>query len=182
MDALIWLLIIWNFIVTCWDAYAAGMLWGMSKSKFERFFSASVFALAFVGFFYTFILVGVAIGVLSEVFMLGTNVVLGAPIILFGIVITVNGWIQAIRERSIVGFLVSIYNTIAIVWDLRVWFASLKIMTELGGLKSLASAAGESDDNKVKVILFLAVGLIVTTLIVVGLFNAGKRKALISSR
>ncbi|MEM5834863.1 MAG: hypothetical protein QXQ69_03390, partial [Candidatus Aenigmatarchaeota archaeon] len=176
MDLLLWLIIAWNFFVSCWNAYASGLLWGISKGKGEKAIALVVLALALVGFYYTFILVGIALNILSTQFLLPINVIVGLPIILLGVVITINGWIEAIRTRSLRGILVSIYNTLALLWDINVWIRSFESIKDMGIIESLIESVEDSKDSS-KAIIFLVIGLIITALVVVGFFYAGKKTA-----
>ncbi len=169
----LWVLVFLNFLISAWDSYAAGMLWGMSKNWANRVISISAMILGFAGMLYSFVIVGIIFNLIPETYLIATNVLLGFPIIVAGIVITINGWIQSLRRRSILGFLINIWNTFAIIWDIRIWFNSLGELKEMGGMTSLLKG---DNDSKGKAILFLIVAIILTCMISIGLFITGKKK------
>jgi hypothetical protein len=172
---MLWLLIILNFLICAWDGYASGILLEKAQDKFDKALAYIVFIMGYVGFVYTFILVGVATDFISEVWLLPTNVFLGAPIIVTGIVITIDGWRTTFRTGSIFGGAISIWNTFAIIHDIRVWFRSLSVLREVGGVKGIVEIAVDDDsDAKVKVILLGIVGVVLATLVVYGLHKAGR--------
>jgi len=167
------LVIILNFLICGWDSFAAGMLWGGATTRFERILSACAMTIGFVGMFYTFILVGVVVGVLGQEFLIATNVVLGIPLIGAGIVITVHSWMQVWRERRWWQFAISIWNSFAIIWDITVWIRSVQALGSIGDLGSLLKGG----DARVKAIMFLIVAFILTCLISIGLFKVGMEGA-----
>ena len=131
--------------------------------------------MGFVGFVYTFILVGVATEYISAVFLLPTNVILGLPIILTGIVITIDGWKTTMRTKNGWSFAISIWNTFAIIHDINVWFRSVQMLGEIGGFKGLMKIAVDDDsDVKIKVILLVTTGVIGAVMIVYGLHKVGR--------
>lgn len=171
---MLWLLIILNFLICTWDAYASGAIWGQARNTLDKALAVVIFVLAYTGFLYTIVLVGIVIGYLPEVWLLGANVFLGGPIILTGIVITIHGWIQAIRTRSLLGGAVSIWNTFATFHNIGVWIKSFRALKDIGGIKGLINAADEGK-GKTKVALFLLVAVIITTLFIYGMFKVGVR-------
>jgi hypothetical protein len=174
---LLWLLIVLNFLICCWDAWVAGIIWEKAQSTLEQVLAACAFVMGYVGFFYTMILVGIVTNYLPREWLLAANVYLGAPIILTGIFITIHGWIQTIRTRSITSGLVSVWNTFAIIHDIRVWLYSVRALKDIGGLKGLWNIADDTDSKKAKIALFGLLALVLTTLIIFGLFRAGQNYA-----
>lgn len=172
---LIWLLIILNLLICAWDSYAAGMLWGMNDKKraWTRVIAGCALTIGFVGMLYTFILLGVVFGFLPETYVLAANVILGLPLISAGIVITIQGWIDTIRNRSFLGGLISVWNTFALVWDIKVWIDSFKAIKDMG----IANVLRTDNDSKAKVVLFLVVAVVIAGLISFGLFKVGKKKS-----
>lgn len=172
---MLWLVIILNLLISCWNAIVAGVLWEKSKNRFNKFLSICALGTALVGLYYSFILIGVAVGVLGVEFLWGSNVILGLPIVFFGIVITIDGWIKAIEQKSILAGLVSIYNTFATVRNIRVWIDSLRILSKMGGLKAMIKGLKGRGRSRGKAILFLMIAAIIALLFVIGLFYAGRK-------
>lgn len=172
---LIWLFIVLNFLICAWDSYAAGMLWGMKDKNriWTKVIAGCALTIGFVGMLYTFILIGVAFGFLPETYILAANVFLGLPLISAGIVITVQGWIDTIRNRSFLGGLISIWNTFAMIWNIKVWVDSFKMIKDIG----LGNVLKSDSDSKAKVVLFLIVAVAIAGLISFGLFRVGKQKS-----
>ena len=113
-----------------------------------------------------------SVGLLGGEFLIGTNVILGLPIIAAGIVITIHGWHQAIKNRSFLGGAISVWNTFAIIHDIRVWIKSFEVFKDIG----IGGMFKSNEDSKGKVALFVILAVVITALISVGLFNAGRRK------
>lgn len=174
---MLWFFTVLNLLISCWNAIVAGVLWEKSKNKFNRFLSICALGMALAGFYYSLILLGVALGILSVEFLVGSNVILGLPIIFFGIVVTIDGWRKAMEQKSILAGLVSIYNTFATVRNIRVWLNSLRILSKMGGLKAMIRGLKGGGRSKGKAILFLIIAAIITLLFVIGLFYAGRKMA-----
>jgi len=174
---MIWLLIVLNFLICAWNSFASGFIWESAKSKTEKFIAGAALTIGFVGMLYTFVLIGVATNILGQEFLLGSNVILGLPLILAGIVITVHGWVQTIRHRSFWHGLISVWNTFAVIWDIRVWIQSIQAVGQLGGFKGMFSELKKDRDYKIKAIIFGIVAVAGTALISIGLFNMGRKKA-----
>ena len=172
---LIWLLIILNLLICAWDSYASGMLWGINDKKriWMRVIAGCALTIGFVGMLYTFILIGIVFGLVPETYLLAANVILGLPLISAGIVITVQGWIDTIRNKNFLGGLISIWNTFALIWNIKVWIDSFKAIKEIGIVNLLKT----DNDSKAKVVLFLIVAVIMAGLISFGLFMVGKKKS-----
>ena len=170
---LIWLLIVLNLLICAWDSYAAGLLWGIDVKKkgLTRLIAGSALTIGFIGMLYTFVLIGIVFGLVPETYLLAANVILGLPLIAAGIVITIQGWIDTIRNRSFLGGLISVWNTFALIWNIKVWIDSFRAIKELGIVNVLKS----DNDSKAKVILFLIVAVITAGLISFGLFKVGKK-------
>lgn len=165
-----WLLVILNVLICGWDSFAAGLLWGATKNTFQKFIAGCALTIGVVGMLYSFVLVGVLTNFLSSGWLIASNVFLGAPLIAAGIVITIDGWRNAIKTKSFWGILINIWNTFAVIWDIRVWFDSVKMMNDAGGLGSLL----KSDRDSKNATMFIVVAVIMTALISVGLFLKGK--------
>lgn len=179
MNALFWFLVVLNFVICAWDAYASGYIWGRSDDGrgndwLEKLLSVIVFILSYAGFAYTFILIAIGFGVISEEWLLAANVFIGGPIIVTGVVIWIHGIITTVQERSLGGGLVSVWNTFAIIHNVQVWFESLSMLKEMGGLGGLLKST-DDDDSAVVVVALLAV--ILSTLFCFSLFRAGAQKS-----
>lgn len=172
---MLWFLIPLNLLISCWNAIVSGVRWEKSQDKFNKFLSLCILGIALVGFYYSFILIGVAVGILGVEFLLGSNVTLGLPIIFFGVVATIDGWKKAIEQKSISAGLVSIYNTFATVRNIRVWINSVRILNKMGGLKAMIKGLKGGGRSKGKAILFLIIAATITLLLVIGLFYAGRK-------
>jgi len=168
-----WFIVVLNILICLWDSYAGGILWGSSKDNiFYKMTAMCALIIGFVGLLYSFVLIGVLTNYLPETYLILSNVFLGIPLIGAGIVITIQGWIDSIRHRSIFGILISLWNTFAMFWNIKVWIDSVKMLSEIGIGKAL-----EGDgDSKIKIIIFLIIALIVAVAISFGLFFVGEKK------
>ena len=164
-----WLLIVLNLLICCWDGWVSGIIWGSARNNLEKLLAVSAFVIGYVGFAYTIVLIAVATGYLGTEWLVATNVYMGLPLLLTGIIITAHSVMQAIRTRSISSILVSIWNCFATFHNIRVWFASVKYLKELGGLKKLLKS-----DSKKSIYMVLLVGFIMSTLVIYGLFRHGE--------
>lgn len=179
MQSLLWLLVVVNFLICAWDAYASGVIWEKATTLLEKLLAGSAFVMGYIGFFYTMILVGILVDLIPSVYLLPMNVFLGIPLIGTGIVITVHSVLQAWRSRSLGDILVAIWNTFAIIHDIRVWFRSVALLREIGGVKGMIEITSDLDDNKkVAIVLYTVVALVLTTLFMYGLHRAGREYAL----
>lgn len=125
--------------------------------------------LGFVGLTYSFILAAVALGYLGQQYLLATNVILGLPIIVFGIIITIDSIIIAYKKKSFWSVAIALYNTVSTAWNIFIWMESIK---EVGGFGEAASDLAD-EDARVAVLVAAVAGLVISY----GLFQLGRKKA-----
>ena len=174
------LILVFDFVVSLWNAYASGVTWGLLRHQpGQRFSKACAIAglgLAFAGMAYatTIVLAWVAllIGFLAPwdfVYLVSFDfLVFGAMIIGFGLLITVQSVTIAWRQRNFGAIAVAAWNTFAEVWD---------IATYLQGFQTAASVlkGGRQDRGNVLAVLLVAVSI--ALLVTYFAFRAGLRKA-----
>jgi hypothetical protein len=184
---LIILLLVFNTVISCWNAYAAGLGW-REATGFMRLVVWSALVMSACGFFQTFAIVGAVIaaashwitpaqlqGMLSLTYLLIIVPVLGS-----GLIITIHSWRQAMQTRSALDIGVAGYNTFAM--GKNAYDAASGIPDALAGVGSLF--APDSDDSAQSMIAKLVIVLIlfVAGVLAVGgtwlFFRMGRRAAM----
>lgn len=165
----IWLLVLWNTAVSLWNSYASGQMYELADSPWVKIVSISGGIMGFVGLTYSFIMAAVALGYLGQQYLLATNVILGLPIIVFGIIITIDSIIIAYKRKSIMSVGIALYNTVSTAWNIFVWMESLE---QVGGFGEAASDLAD-EDARAAVLAAAVAGLLISF----GLFQLGRKKA-----
>lgn len=163
----LWIIAVINFVISGWNSYSSGRLWEMSDDALGKFIAGAVLVQGFVGMAYAFVLVAIGLGYLNPEYLLPTNVILGVPLLASGAVILVQSWVALIKNRSIGNFLVTLWNTVAFAWNVKVW---LDALDATGGM---VPAAGDLlDDDDAFVVLLVAV--VLGAFLSLGLFQVGR--------
>lgn len=165
----IWFLVLWNTAISLWNSYSSGQMYELADNTWLKVVAVSGGILGFVGLTYSVIMAAVALGHLGQQYLLATNVILGLPIIIFGIIITIDSIIIAYKRKSIWSVAIALYNTVSTAWNIFVWMESLK---EVGGFGEAASDLAD-EDARLTVLVAGIAGLLISY----GLFQLGRKKA-----
>jgi hypothetical protein len=121
---LIALLLIWNFGVSIWNAYAVGSSWARVEANggtFGKLMLWSGWIMSAIGFTWTYLfIIGYVLYAFGKVdqeainamFSLGYLIIV-IPALGSGLLITLNSWRIALQERSMGNTAVAMYNTSA---------------------------------------------------------------------
>ncbi len=126
--------ILFDFFISLWDAYASGVNKGViEKNAFTGIFTKIVvyagLGIAFAGM--TYVLIIILSFILYYIGYIGVSVityalsfdflVFGFLIISFGIIVTIQSILYAIKRRSIGSIFISLFNMVIIIWDVSVY-------------------------------------------------------------
>ena len=163
------LILVFDFVVSIWNAYASGYNIGMLKKSgkggFTKAAAYSGLGLAFVGITYVLVVVlgfiayafqYVSIGVVEYVLALDF-LVFGLMIIGFGLMITIQSIIVAANRRSFGSIAVAIWNTFAEVFDIASYVESFR-----GTLQIIKSDRDDRGSAYLIIIIALLIGYIIT--------------------
>lgn len=174
------LIIAFDFVVSLWNAYASGVVWGLLRNQpgkaFSKVSAAAGLGLAFAGMAYstTIVLSWIALQVgflaIWDFLYLASFdfLVFGAMIIGFGLVVTAQSLAIAYRRRSFGSIAIAVWNTFAEVWD---------IATYVQGFQAAASVMKGDRRDRANVVAILAVAVAVALIITYFAFRQGLRKA-----
>jgi hypothetical protein len=169
-SAMLIIIIIWNTLVSIWNSYASGILWEHGKSKWEKTISILALVAGFIGIFYTFILIFIALNYLPNTFLIYSNVFIGWAFIPLGLVFIADG-IRTYRETKSGWILFfTILNSFITIWNLFAWIQSIKMFTELGGIKTMLKENRNSW-------LFIIIAILGAIFLAYGFFTLGRKKA-----
>ncbi|MGC8687640.1 MAG: hypothetical protein ACP5RM_02995 [Candidatus Micrarchaeia archaeon] len=174
------LILIFDFVISVWDAYASGYNIGIlrkaDKGSFSLVASYAGLGLGFVGITYVMIIVisllAYAVGYVGpgvvEYAMAFNFLVFGLLIIGFGTVITIQSIMVAAKRRNFMSIFLAIYNTIALVWDIAIYAEGFR--SAVGILK------GDRNDRGNAMIIVLA-AVLVAFFITHAAYKRGLKKA-----
>ncbi len=186
MDILTIGIMIFNLLISLWNAYASGynsvLLERTKKMPFKDFFNiANSFSLvlAFGGASYSlsfFIsLIASSLGYVSQEVALLISaysfLVFGGLITFAGIVIAIESIIVAYYKRSFWSIGIAIYNTVASIWNLYNYITSFSYVKEIAG------QYGSSEDNRTKAIIIIVIAALIALFLVYSFYKIGKKKA-----
>ena len=186
MDILTISIMIFNLLISLWNAYASGynsvLLERTKKMPFKDFFNiANSFSLvlAFGGASYSlsfFIsLIASSLGYVSQEVALLISaysfLVFGGLITFAGIVIAIESIIVAYYKRSFWSIGIAIYNTVASIWNLYNYITSFSYVKEIAG------QYGSSEDNRTKAIIIIVIAALIALFLVYSFYKIGKKKA-----
>ena len=182
------LLVILNLFISFFNARSVGRVWVETKALggAVRIVAWAGAIQSAVGFTYCYaIILGFLLttfGILPvEVlnFMLSlVYLAIIIPLIGSGIIIMIESWIVAFRERSLVNCGIAVWNTFAQAYNTYSAIKSFEAVWESvsGGFGHIMDSDGDSDDAKFKlaiiVAIFALVGGILTTVLIVGKYSA----------
>jgi len=163
------LILVFDFVVSIWNAYASGYNIGMLKKSgkggFTKAAAYSGLGLAFVGITYVLVVVlgfiayafqYVSIGVVEYVLALDF-LVFGLMIIGFGFMVTIQSIIVAANRKSFGSIAVAIWNTFAEVFDIASYAESFR-----GTLQIIKSNREDRGNAYVIIIIALLIGYLIT--------------------
>lgn len=174
------LVIVIDFALSLWNAYASGLIWGLLRNQPGRTFSkvcaGAGLGLAFAGMAYaTLIVLGyvaLVVGFLAVwdfLYLASFDLlVFGGMIIGFGLVITVQSVTIAYRKRSFGSIAVASWNVFAEIWD---------IATYAEGFKDASAVLRGDRRDRTNLYAIVAVAVGVALLITYVAFRQGLRKA-----
>lgn len=173
-------ILLFDFVVSLWNAYASGVVWGLLRRQpgrtFEKVCAVAGVGLAFSGMAYatTIVLSWVALqvgflAIWDFLYLVSFDfLVFGAMIIGFGLVVTAQSVAIAYRQRNFGSIAVAVWNTFAEVWDIAIYVQGFQ--TAAGVLK------GDRRD-RANVVAILAVAIAVALIITYFAFRQGLNKA-----
>lgn len=163
------LVLIFDFVLSIWNAYASGYNIGIiNKTKQEGFSKIAAYSglgLAFVGITYVLIVVlsiiAFAVGYIGsatvEYAFAFDFLVFGLMIAGFGLMITIQSILIAAKRRSIGSIFVAIYNVVVEIWDVASYVSGFKQAT------SILKADREERGNALMIVLIAAlIGYFIT--------------------
>ena len=121
---LVVLLLIWNFGVSAWNAYAVGSNWARIEATgglFGKIMLWCGWLMSAIGFTWCYLfLIGFIMHIVgwldqeavSAMFSLGYLIII-IPALGTGLIITIHSWMNAYKERSVGNFTIATYNTSA---------------------------------------------------------------------
>jgi len=183
IDILYILIIIFDILISIWNAYNAGkaleyMKLNNIESDWPRMVAYSTLILSFAGaaygnasllsivaYYLGYIDIYTLLGVLSFSFL-----VFGFLIILFGIVVTVNSIIVASKTKRFFDIFIAIYNSIAVIWDIYSYIEGFSTAFSI-----LRNQFGNEERNSQGVfILIIIAAVLIAVFMVYGAFKYGK--------
>ena len=183
VDILTVLILVIDFGFSIWNAYASGLNVEMLRrgggSSWLKAVAYSGLGLAYAGASYVMIIVvgyaAYAFGyVTADVVegVLGLDfLVFGLLIIGFGLMITIQSIIMAVRRRSLGSIVIAVWNTFAEIWDIASYAEGF------GDAVSMVKGAGGNERDETSVIIIVIVALLIAYFIVHAAYLHGKRKA-----
>lgn len=177
---LVGLLLIFDFVISIWNAYASGynigMLRKLGKGGFSRAAAYSGLGLAFAGMTYVLIVVlsfiayalgYVGIGVVD--YALAFNfIVFGLMIIGFGIMVTIQSIIIAVHRKSFGSIIIAIWNTFAIVFD---------IASYVEGFRASVNMLKANKSDRANALVIVLVAVLIAYFITHAMYKHGLKKA-----
>jgi len=198
---LIFFILVLNFGLSWWNAYAVGRVWAETKAYggFARLVAWSGAIMSACGFTYVYVIIlGVGFQAIAPfflepeqiarlpryteaIFSLGYVMII-LPVIGSGLIIAVHSWMVAWRERTFSSGTVATYNTLADVYN--IYQAVSYTPKALGNISGIFGGDDDDDNGLVAIVVILvlcaAIGGVVTTVII--LRRAAKMSAREGSR
>jgi hypothetical protein len=178
------LIIILDFAISVWNAYASGFNIGMLKktrgkpSAFQEVSSYAGLGLAFIGMSYVLAIVlsfaGASFGYIDPGtvdFILAFDfLVFGILIIGLGIIITIQSIIIASQRKSIGNILGVVWNAFAGAWDIYAYASGFK--------QSVDILRREDRERETDALIVIIVAVLISFFIVYAAYKHGYNKAL----
>ena len=183
VDILTVLILAIDFGLSIWNAYASGMniesLRRGGGSSWLEAVAYSGLGLAYAGATYVMIIVvgyaAYAFGYVSSDVVdavLGLDfLVFGVLIIGFGLMITIQSIIVAVRRRSLGSVIVAAWNIFAEIWDIAGYVEGFSEAV------SMVKGVGRDERDETSLILIVIVALLIAYFIVHAAYINGKKKA-----
>jgi hypothetical protein len=183
VDILTIVILALDFGLSIWNAYASGLnvetLGREGGSSWLRVVAYSGLGLAYSGISYVMLIVvgyvAYALGYVSADVVggvLGLDFLFfGLLIIGFGLMVTIQSIIVAVRRRSFGSIAVAIWNVFAEIWDIAGYAEGF------GEAVSLVRGAGSDERDETSMVLIVIVALLIAYFIVHAAYIHGKRKA-----
>jgi len=183
VDILTLLILILDFGFSIWNAYASGMnvetLRREGGSSWLRAVAYSGLGLAYAGTSYVMLIV---VGYVAYFFgyvssdvagaVMGLDfLVFGLLIIGFGLMVTIQSVIVAVRRRSFGSIAIAIWNMFTEIWDIASYVEGF------GEAVSLVKGGGSDERDETSLIIIVIVALLIAYFIVHAAYMHGKRKA-----
>ena len=183
LDILYILIIIFDILISIWNAYNAGKALEYMKlnnidSDWPRMVAYSTLILSFAGasygnasllsivaYYLGYINIYTLLGILSFSFL-----VFGFLIILFGIVVTVNSIIVASKTKRFFDIFIAIYNSIAVIWDIYSYIEGFS--TAFNILRNQFS--NEERNSQGEFVLIVIAAVLIAVFMVYGAFKYGR--------
>ncbi len=183
MEIFVFIIMIINFFLSLWNAYASGqnmVFLENYKGKFKEFFMiANSFGLllAFSGMAYvTIFFLSYIASLVGYINVSTLNAIASYNFLVFGGLITVSGLVIAVEsiliaylKRNFFSIFIAIYNVFASIWNLYAYISSFETA------KNLISSNDDRDNSKI--VLILIVGVLIAFFITYNFYNLGKKKA-----
>lgn len=175
------IILVLDFIISIWNAYASGFNIGLLKNRKSNrlsvYSSYSGLALAFAGIAYVLIvvlsIVAASLGYVdvgTVQFVLAFDfLVFGLMIIGFGLMVTVQSIIIATERKSIGSILVALWNVFAEVWDIASYVAGFK--------ESVSMLSGKNREEETNALIIVAVAVLIAFFITHAAYRHGFNKA-----
>lgn len=166
MSAFLWVFVVLNLVLGCYNSFVSGAIWNRTEGWYQKALAASGLFAGFVGVGYAFVLTGVGLGFASTDLILATNVFIGIPMIVLGIMFAYDAWMHYRETGSKMAAIAAVWNTAATFWNIAIYIRSFK---EVGGF---SGAAKEVAENGAAVI---AAAAILSAIISYAMFKLGGR-------
>ncbi len=172
-----------DFIISVWNSYAAGfnisLLYKEDKVGLTLLVWISSICALVLGFIGTTYVLSTVIGFVLYSFsyisadiltsLLAINfLVFGFLITVLGIIIAIETVVMAVKRHNLSSILVSIYNTIASIWNVFTYINNFGAVGDL--------LRGEDKDSKDHAILIIAVAAVVSIIITYLAFHMGMNR------
>ena len=173
-------ILLFDFVVSLWNAYASGVTWGLLRHQTghaaSKACAAAGLGLAFAGMAYatTIVLAWVALqvgflAIWDFVYLVSFDfLIFGAMIIGFGLVITSQSIAIAYRQRNFGAIAIATWNTFAEVWD---------IATYVQGFGTAAAVVKGERRDRANVVAILGVAVAISIIITYFAFRQGLLKS-----
>jgi len=180
-DVLTLLILLFDAIVSVWNAYASGYNIGLLKKDygggFTRVASYAGLGLAFAGMVYVLVVVLSFLAYFFDyvtedtvTYALSLNfLVFGALIIGFGLVITIQSVIIASQRRNFWSILTALYNGFAEILD---------IASYISGFKEAVQATSSDKRGSGNALVIILVAVLIGFFIIYGAFRQGYNKGM----
>lgn len=167
-STLTWILVIVSILLNAWNNYLAGKMYRTAKTDFAKLAATAGAFVGTAGILYALLLIGIMYGYVSQGYLIGTQLILGIPLISAGVIAVISGWQRTLKEGKWWQWFFSILQSIAVVFNIFSWIRSFRIAQKIGFGNLFKS------DNKKNNVLFYLGAIIAAALIGYGFFKLGE--------